>query len=272
VAGVVRLGHPFPSVLDGVVVAATAWIAGGDPLIALRLGASMTALQVSIGALNDVVDARIDAVAKPSKPIPSGLVSPDVARMVAFAAAAVGVGLAVPSGAGLVGLALAVLAIGYAYDLRAKGTAWSWVPFALGIPLLPAYGWYGAAGGLPDWFVVLLPMAVLAGAAIAMANARADLERDRATGTASVATALGAERSWWAGLCAWVLVGLLALVSAIGADGPPVATLGVAAGLAVIAAGLGLGRSGAAGRRQRSWEAQAVGAAISAVAWVAAVV
>ena len=31
----------------------------------------------------------------------------------------------------------------------AKGTAWSWLPFAVGIPLLPVYGWLGAAGALP---------------------------------------------------------------------------------------------------------------------------
>ena len=42
----------------------------------------------------------------------------------------------------------------------------------------------------------LVPMAVLAGAALAIANARADLERDVAAGTVSVATRLGLEGSW----------------------------------------------------------------------------
>ena len=35
----------------------------------------MTALQVSIGALNDIHDAPDDAGRKPGKPIPAGLVS-----------------------------------------------------------------------------------------------------------------------------------------------------------------------------------------------------
>ena len=36
--GVIRLGHPFPSLLDGVVVSAIALIAGADPWTAVRLG------------------------------------------------------------------------------------------------------------------------------------------------------------------------------------------------------------------------------------------
>ena len=46
----------------------------GDVPTAVRLGVSMTALQASIGILNDVVDAPRDAGRKPSKPIPAGLV------------------------------------------------------------------------------------------------------------------------------------------------------------------------------------------------------
>ena len=57
--------------------------------------------------------------------------------------------LATPSGPGLLLVAGFGLAVGYAYDLVAKGTAWSWLPFALGLPLLPLFGWYGATGGLP---------------------------------------------------------------------------------------------------------------------------
>src|SRR6478752_9445099 len=56
-AGFVRLTHPFPSLLDGLVVAAVALIAGAHAGTAVALGVSMTALQVSIGTLNDIVDA-----------------------------------------------------------------------------------------------------------------------------------------------------------------------------------------------------------------------
>ena len=99
-----------------------------------------------------------------------------------------------------------MLLIGYGYDLVAKGTAWSWLPFALGIPLLPVYGWLGATGALPSFFIALVPMAMLAGAALAIANARADLERDVAAGTVSVATRLGLEGSWRLHAALWLLV------------------------------------------------------------------
>ena len=164
----------------------------------------MIALQMAIGALNDLVDAPADAGRVPPKPIPAQEVSVATARTVALVAAALGLGLAAVVDVRLVGLALVVLAIGAAYDLVAKGTPWSWLPFAVGIPILPIYGWFGATGTLPAFFVVLIPMAVLAGAALAVANARADLDADRAAAAASVATVLGPVRSWWldAGLMA----------------------------------------------------------------------
>lgn len=255
-----------------MVVAAVAVLAGGEALTAARLGLSMTALQAAIGALNDIVDAPADARSKPAKPIPAGLVGPGAARLVVGAGIVAGLVLAWPSGFDLVGVAGLVLAVGVGYDLWAKGTAWSWLPFALGIPLLPVYGWLGATGGLAPWFVPLLPMAVLAGTGLAIANARADLERDRSAGTGSVAVALGDARSWLVG--AAVLA--LALVVAVGwwwASGQGSVATGAAMvlGAMALAAGLVLGRSPSAARRERGWQLQAVGVGVVAVGWIAAV-
>ncbi len=97
----------------------------------------MTLLQFAIGTVNDLVDAPSDAGRKAGKPIPDGLVSPRAARVVAGASGAAGVILATVGGPALVLLALAVLGIGLWYDLAAKGTTLSWLPFAVGIPLLP---------------------------------------------------------------------------------------------------------------------------------------
>jgi hypothetical protein len=75
--------------------------------------AAMTALQASIGALNDLVDARLDLGLKPGKPIPAGQVSPTIARVVLIGAAGAGFVLTVPSGPGLMaiaGLGLAIVA------------------------------------------------------------------------------------------------------------------------------------------------------------------
>ena len=268
--GFVRLIHPFPSLLDGVVTAAIALVAGADPSTAGRLGASMVALQASIGTLNDLVDARTDAGSKPGKPIPAGLVSARAARGVAAVAVALGLILAGPSGPWLVALAVLGLAIGFAYDLVAKGTPGSWLPFALGIPLLPVFGWFGAVGRLPGAFMLLLPLAVAAGAALAIANAAADIEGDQAAGLASVATRLGPGRAWWAQAALLGAVVLVAVASLWlrAASGPGL--LGAIVAGVVIVAGVGLGRASSAGRRQLAWEVEAIGLALLAAVWLVA--
>lgn len=244
-------------------------MATGEAGAAVRLGLSMVFLQASIGSLNDLVDAPTDAGRKHGKPIPAGVVGHRQARATVGLAAAAGILLAIPSGISLVAVAVLGLAIGYGYDLLAKGTAWSWVPFAVGIPLLPLYGWLGAAGSVPGWFVVLLPMAVLAGAAIAIANARADVERDLAAGIGSIASHLGLERSWWVGT---LLLGA-ALALAIGwlqftddLHGPAAALIGV--GTLLVAAGLALAHASSPQQRERGWQFQAIGIALVGLAWV----
>ena len=236
---------------------------------ALRLGLSMTLLQFAIGALNDIVDAPADAGRVPPKPIPGGLVEPRQAAVVAAMAALAGLALAAPSGPGLIALGLVVLGIGAAYDLAAKGTPWSWVPFAIGIPILPIYGWFGATGTLPTFFVVLILVAALAGAGLAIANARADLETDSEAGTTSVATMLGAGRSWWADVALMVAAISIGIVSlgGVGFDAAPW-TL-ISAGIGIVVAGLVVGRRDHHRARVRAWEAQAVGAAIAATGWIA---
>ncbi|MDO8485316.1 MAG: UbiA family prenyltransferase [Candidatus Limnocylindrales bacterium] len=246
-----------------------ALIAGADQATAARLGVAMVALQASIGALNDLVDAPTDASRKPGKPIPTGLVSVGVARAVVAIGAALGLLLAAPSGPVVVALAVAGLGIGYGYDLRAKGTPWSWLPFALGIPLLPVFGWFGAAGRLPSAFALLVPAAMAAGAALAIANARADLERDAAAGLESVAIRLGSDRAWVVQAALLAVVVLVVLGSLWLRGAPPLAVVGTVSATLLIAGGLVLGRRGAPDRRQQAWEIEAVGVALLAVAWLA---
>jgi 4-hydroxybenzoate polyprenyltransferase len=228
----------------------------------------MTALQFGIGATNDVVDAPRDAGHKPGKPIPSGLVSPLVARSVAAVGFVAGLGLAVPSGLPTLALAVAVIGIGLAYDLRLKGTAWSWLPFAVGIPILPVFGWLGAAGSLPPAFGILVPAAVAAGAALAIANSLADVERDRAAGTASIATALGPGRAWAVEAALVTVLVLAAIVSAWILAPSAARVLLVALAGCLPLAGVASGRGGGAERRERAWQLQAIGIGAVGIAWI----
>lgn len=270
----IRVVHPFPSGLDGFVVAFVALVAGAPVAVAAALGLSMALLQLSIGALNDVVDAPRDAGRKPGKPIPAGLVTVPVARRIAAACAAAGLVLALVGGPGLVALAVLVLAIGAAYDLRAKGTTLSWLPLAVGVPLLPVYGWLGATGSLPGVFVILVPAAANAGAALAIANALVDLERDEDAGSGSIAVALGPRRGALVVLMLEVVVAALAVGTGavLGAPTGWLAAVVVAACAPVGGAVLGLiaAERHGTGLRELAWEAQAVGTGLLAVAWLGA--
>ena len=229
----------------------------------------MTALQASIGALNDIHDATDDAGHKPGKPIPAGLVGVPAAWAIVVIGAALGISLGALVDARVGALAVVVLLIGYGYDLVAKGTAWSWLPFALGIPLLPVYGWLGARGLLPSFFVALVPMTMLAGAALAIANARADLERDTAAGTVSVATRLGIQGAWWLHAALWFVVllvgwGSLALRGVgLGQIVPVLAAAGLI-GVAVT-----WSRDARPTVRERAWQFEAAAGGLALVAWLA---
>ncbi len=177
-------------------------------------------------------------------------------------------------GDGPVLLAALILGIGLAYDLWAKGTTLSWLPFAAGIPLLPVYGWFGATGALPGLFLVLVPAAANAGTALAIANAIVDMERDEAAGNRSIALALGRTGASGLVLALHAVVALLATATAAYV-GAPVGW--VVAVLAATAAPLGgavlgivaAGRDGA-GLRELAWEIQAIGTGLLAVAWLGA--
>lgn len=228
----------------------------------------MTALQTGIGATNDLVDAPRDAGRKPGKPIPAGLVAPATARAIAITGFAAGLLLSAPSGPAVVALAAVVIAIGLLYDLGLKGTAWSWLPFAIGIPILPVFGWLGATGSVPPAFALLVPVAIAAGAALAVSNGLVDVERDRAAGASSIALAIGPDRAWALHLALVVGVGMAAIASTA-AWGRPLADLGLVAVPALVAIAAAVAaRGGGALRRERAWEAEAVGLAILAVSWL----
>jgi 4-hydroxybenzoate polyprenyltransferase len=233
----------------------------------------MVALQASIGALNDVLDAPADANRKPRKPIPAGRLTATVGRAVVVVAAGLGLLLATPFGPALVALAGLGLVIGYGYDLAVKGTSWSWLPFALGTPLLPVYAWFGATGRLPAPFALLLPAAAAAGAALAIANARADVERDDAAGQMSVASRLGPDRAW--ALQAALLLGvILVALASLWLTRVAVPAAGAAIGASlVILVGIGWARSRdpSPARRERAWEIEAIGVALLGAAWLAAI-
>jgi len=253
-----------------VVTGAIAALAGADALRVLHLAVSMLAIQLAIGAANDWADAPADATSRPSKPVPAGLVTRAAAARVAVAAGAVGMALAAILGPLPFVVAALGLAAGLAYDLRLKGTRWSWLPYAVGIPLLPVYAWVGATGTVPAAFLVLVPVATVAGAALAVANALADLERDVGAGTETVATTLGVARARRVGAVLQAVVVGGAVGSAILLGGNAAGIVVSLAGAALVAAGVAVGWGTSPAARQRAWELQGIGIGALAAGWVAA--
>jgi 4-hydroxybenzoate polyprenyltransferase len=182
------------------------------PLLLAMLGG-----QLAIGALNELVDLPLDTIAKPWKPLPSGMVTVAGAR----AMVAVGLGMMTVFGLFLGVRAFALLAVGTGlgliYDLWLKRTTWSWLPNLLALPLLPI--WVFTALGQADLRLSFLyPFGALAAIGIHFAQALPDTTLDRAAGLRTVTSRLGLWRtfalSWVAVLSAPILAWIFATKAA----------------------------------------------------------
>jgi 4-hydroxybenzoate polyprenyltransferase len=117
--------------------------------------------------------------------------------------------------------------------------------------------------------LALAGLGVLAGADLAIANSLADAERDAASGTATIARALGQGRALRLGALLGLAVSGTAAVSAVALAGPVPGTWLTCAGAAAMAGGTWIGFRG---HLQRGWEVQAVGLGVLAAGWVASLV
>ena len=244
----------------------------------------MLGIQVSIGALNDLVDEPNDVRQKPRKPIPSGLVRRRAAWVVVVLGGGAGLTFSAVSGWATAIAALGCLGLGYAYDLRLSRTAFSWLPLSLALPLLPIHAWLGATATIPAGLVTLVPIGVLGGGGLALANGLVDVERDARSGRRAVAVTLGRNRTWLGQTVALTIAALLAVFLAPGVNSLSAGTSGAAAGTLVtlrtagVVLGIGLIALGSVclgasrpGIRERGWELEAVGVAALGLGWLAGV-
>jgi 4-hydroxybenzoate polyprenyltransferase len=268
--GLARVVHPFPSALDATAAIAIALIAGAGLFTAVRLGLGMLFLQFAIGIANDLADAPADALGKPNKPLPAGLLTRRQAVLALLVAGAAGLASAATVGVAALAVGVLGLADGLLYDLRLKGTALSWAPFAAGVGLLPVYGWWGVTGSWPVALWGVAAMAVLVGVALALANALADLERDGRSKVRSVATALGRGRTLALDAALMLAIQIIALATAVTLGAGTWALAVGSAGACLGWLGVGLASIGRARARQAGWEVQAIGFVVLGVGWLSA--
>ena len=198
--GFLLLSHPGPVAFHLLAVALFALLAGWPGLtwstLLLVVGAH-TAMQVAIAMLNDYCDRRLDAASKPGKPIPGGLVTSREALLAGclMIALMVLLLLSLPPLAWV--FSLLYLALGMAYNLGLKATRLSGVVFALAMPLIPLYAFAGMGRSLP-LLLWLVPLGLLLGVALNLANSLPDLEEDAANGARTLVVVLGTKRAFLA--------------------------------------------------------------------------
>ncbi|OEV04151.1 SCO3242 family prenyltransferase [Streptomyces oceani] len=95
---------------------------GANRRTALALGSSLCLYEAGM-TLNDWADRRIDRVERPTRPLPSGRISPTAALTAAGTLTAAGLGLAGCAGRPALGVATALAGSVWAYDLGLKHTA-----------------------------------------------------------------------------------------------------------------------------------------------------
>ncbi len=120
-----------PSAFADVVAGSCAGLAAGGSFRAgtLALGAASSLCVYHAGmALNDFADRRIDARARPDRPIPSGALPPRLALAIGLAGLAASVLLASFAGPETLRVAGALSLLVLAYDFAAKRSAWTGPP------------------------------------------------------------------------------------------------------------------------------------------------
>lgn len=204
---------------------ALAAITGRSPGGLVAVAAAVLAGQLSVGWLNDLLDAGRDAsVGRQDKPVAAGAVPRTLVAAATIAAAVAAVLLSLLSGVDATLLHVVMLCSAWAYDLGLKATAFSVAPYALSFGLLPAFISLGGPGQQwpPVWLMVA---AATLGSAAHFANVLPDLADDAATGVRGLPHRLGESAS--AGTAA-ALALLTGVVLAVGPPGP-VTTAGLVA-------------------------------------------
>ena len=263
VVAVVRLVHPAPaatvvalSAVLGAILAAQAGVEPGGRLALTIL--AVAGSQILTGALNDWADRDRDRLAQPSKPIPSGAVTPDGALVVAGFGAILQLLASLPLGPLALVLGMVASASAAAYNLWLSRTPLSVLPYLVSFGLLPL--WVAAGVGVDLARVAVAPLLIGPFAAAAhLANTVRDFDGDARIGSRNLAQTLGRATAFR--LALGLALGVGTAVGAALLVGGPVAPATIGLGLLGLVA-VGQGAAGAG----RLWS----GMLVAAVCWTAA--
>ncbi|MDH6627249.1 4-hydroxybenzoate polyprenyltransferase [Streptomyces sp. LBL] len=138
--GLLLAAHPAPSAAVTAVVAALAAASGRSGAGTVLIAAAVLTGQLSVGWSNDLIDAARDVAAtRLDKPLATGTVSARTVAIAAGCALAACVPLSLANGWQAGSAHLTGVAAAWGYNLGAKRTVWSWLPYAVAFGLLPAF-------------------------------------------------------------------------------------------------------------------------------------
>lgn len=260
------LTHPGPSLLvTAVTVAAAGLLTRRLPSerTAIGLVLVMLPMQLAIGALNDWADAGSDAVSKPFKPVPRGLLPRGHAGLLGVLLLAVSLGAAAWLGVDVVLVALLGASAGVGYDLALKRTPLALVAWWAGFTAVPLLAM--VVTGRLHGDLEMVPLAGLLATALLIANGLPDDQGDKLAGAHTLPVVLGARRSrlTMGGALLAASVYVLALRPELAQTGVAL----VAAGVLAAAASVALLPAPA---RRLSFPLLAMLAAAATVSWLAA--
>ncbi|MEU6861302.1 UbiA family prenyltransferase [Glycomyces sp. NPDC046736] len=235
-----QASHPLPALAVTLVTAGLALTAGRSAPGTFAIAAAVFCGQLSVGWLNDLLDASRDAQAgRTDKPLAAGSLAPSAVRIAFWVSAIAAVLLTSLSGLASTAVHFVALLSAWAYNLRLKSTVASVLPFALSFGLLPAIVSLGGDGPWPPWW--LMAAAACLGSGAHFVNTLPDFADDAATGVRGLPHRLGPKATPYA---AAILVLAASVLLAFAPPGPAAALglIAVPVAAAVLAAGLALGR------------------------------
>jgi 4-hydroxybenzoate polyprenyltransferase len=197
--------HPLPTAAMTIALTAAAALSGRSGAECLLVAATVLTGQLTVGWINDVVDADRDRqVGRRDKPVAMGWLDPGTVTFATACVFLVVVPLSVANGT-VAGIAhLAAVLSAWAYNFWFKRTVLSWLPYAVSFGLLPAFLSYGGLGGGYHGGPPTLAMTVLAallGIGIHFLNTLPDLVEDNETGVRHlplrIALRIGAPKLLW---------------------------------------------------------------------------
>ena len=178
--------HPLPAAAMTVALTVAATLMGRSGPECLLVAATIFTGQLTVGWINDVVDAERDRrTGRRDKPVALGWIDPGTVNRATVGMALLVIPLSFANGTASGIAHLAAVLSAWAYDLYLKQTVLSWLPYAVSFGLLPAFLSYGGLGlglhGAPPTLAMTATAALL-GIGIHFLNTLPDLEEDNAMG------------------------------------------------------------------------------------------